>query len=368
MAKTKKLEGKRYIVNSGAYLDVYGTSVRPGGINIALFEKNPVMFYNHDRSRMPIGRWGYIANSDGVLMVGDPIFHEADYQSMAVCEKVEEGFIQAVSMRARKVVFDPAGRKTHPEQQLPDVVSCELLEVSFTDIPVDSGSTEVSQNVATIMLCEDDGNELKLSDPAVLQRLFPNPSPQAQNNPLTGPKAPKTMDKVILTELSLSENATDAEVLGAIKTLKNKANPGPAAPGYAVELVLSQAETAGLNPEAKEPLKKLMEKAPDETVAFIHSLKLSQGENYQGGALGAALHQLGGGAPAQGSEGNKPASKRLTVLELSQKDRAEWDLDRWEKEDPKGIAELNLSYPEEYQAILTRSGYGQGLVLDPSKK
>lgn len=343
------------MVNSEGLLESYGTCVKTSGIDTDLFQKNSVMFYNHDRTTMPIGRWDYIAKEGNTLVVGDPVFHLGDYTAERVLDKVELGFIKAISMRARRLVFDPNGVKTYPEQKYPDIVSCEILEVSYTDIPVASESTEITETVAVIELCDDDGNALKLSDPDVFARFFP------QNHvSQTGADASKPMDKSIYKELNLSESATDEAVLSAIQGLKkqNQAAAPVPVPEYVKEVLLSQAEMAGINTEAMEPLKKLAEKAPEETAQLLKNLKLSQSE-YQGGALGQALEQIGGAKPQEpaAAAGNKPS-----LLNLSQGERKGWDLDRWEKEDPKGIQELNLSYPDEYVAILQRSGM-EGVVV-----
>lgn len=105
----------------------YGFKVLTSGIDVSRFEKNPVMFYNHDREKGVIGRWGELRKTENELF-GVPVFDEKDELGSKIAGKVKDGFIKAASIGISDMVIDG-------DADTPVMVSCVLTEVSVCDIP-----------------------------------------------------------------------------------------------------------------------------------------------------------------------------------------------------------------------------------------
>jgi len=105
----------------------YGFIVVTGGINIAGFSKNPVMFFNHDREKGVIGKWENLYKGENKLY-GTPCFDENDELGNKVSGKVKDGFIRAASIGINNATWGDV-------DEVPAVLTCDLVECSICDIP-----------------------------------------------------------------------------------------------------------------------------------------------------------------------------------------------------------------------------------------
>ncbi len=130
------------LILSDESLNRYGTRILTKGIKLDSFLKNPVMFYNHDRERLPIGKWENVKKSDGKL-VATPVFDVGDEFAKEVKRKFEEGYLNSASIGILVL-----GTSNEPElmlqgQSLPTITKCELLEVSVVDIPANASAVKL---------------------------------------------------------------------------------------------------------------------------------------------------------------------------------------------------------------------------------
>ena len=72
-------------------INSYGFSVLTAGIDTAHFEKNPVMYYMHNRESGIIGRWENI-RKDGAKLLADAVFDNSTDLARQVQNQVANGF------------------------------------------------------------------------------------------------------------------------------------------------------------------------------------------------------------------------------------------------------------------------------------
>ena len=143
------------LILSDESLNRYSTRILTKGLGIGNFLKNPVMFYNHDRNRLPIGKWENVKKADGKL-VAMPTFDVGDEFAKEVKRKFEEGYLNSASIGILVL-----GTSNDPElmlqgQSLPTITKCELLEVSIVDVPANANAVKLYHKA-------DSGEILELS-------------------------------------------------------------------------------------------------------------------------------------------------------------------------------------------------------------
>lgn len=82
---------KHTFVVSDESVNSYGFAVLTAGIDTSRFEKNPVMYYMHDREKGVVGRWENI-RKDGKRLLADAVFDDSTELSKQVRGQVEKGF------------------------------------------------------------------------------------------------------------------------------------------------------------------------------------------------------------------------------------------------------------------------------------
>lgn len=174
-------------------LNSYGFKVLTRGINLRNFERNPVMYYNHDREAGVIGKWTNLHVKKNKLF-GTPVFDENDSLGAKIAGKVKDGFVRAASIGADNINLQDVNGEFV-------VVSCDLLEISICDIP---------SNKNALMLYVDDR---PVTDKDEILKL-------CKNQPNM-----KTDLKPITDALGLKPGASIEDIVAAIKQLKNNDSP-----------------------------------------------------------------------------------------------------------------------------------------------
>lgn len=90
-------EKKHTFLVSDESVNSYGFRVQTTGIDTTYFERNPVMFYMHNRNAQVIGCWENL-RKEGENLYADAVFDEADPEAQRIAGKVERGFIKAASI------------------------------------------------------------------------------------------------------------------------------------------------------------------------------------------------------------------------------------------------------------------------------
>lgn len=190
--------GKRVRLTNDS-LNSYGYRVLSAGVDLTLYEKNPVLLYMHERGRV-IGRMTDIKAGDGEI-TGVPEFDEVTELSRQCKEQWEKGSLRMVS-----IGFDVLETSTDKSllvdgQTRPTVTKSRIFEVSIVDIGANGDA----------IVLRKDGELITLGE--VGDCPLPLLSNKTNNNP--------QMDiKTLALQLGLPETADEAAVNTKLAELK----------------------------------------------------------------------------------------------------------------------------------------------------
>ncbi len=120
---------KTFVLSDGTNINSKGYKIDISGMDIARFEANPVMLYEHNPERV-LGRWVNIQKGLNQL-TAVPEFDMEDEEAMKISGKVERGFLNGASIGV--IVRDVQ------EVDGVDVVTrSELFEASIVSVPADA--------------------------------------------------------------------------------------------------------------------------------------------------------------------------------------------------------------------------------------
>ena len=228
------------IITDDSVLNSYGFRVLSEGGDMSLFEKNPVMLYDHVRRYddndkdiiLPIGRWQELKRL-GTQWVATPVFDMDDEFAQKVASKYEKDILNMASIGFEAIEWSTDPALMLPGQTGPTVTKWVLKEVSITDIGANPNACKLTYQGKTIEL-NDKTNPDELSD-------FFNSNKSTET----------TMKKVIAALngsklVTLNEAAGEELVAAGVETLVQQLS--------AKDSVLSakDAEIARLQNEAKE--------------------------------------------------------------------------------------------------------------------
>lgn len=282
------------------------------------FRSNPVMFYDHQIYKMPIGHWENIRIENGKI-IADPVFDEGDPVAKDVKRKWENGDINAASMGVDVITLSESPEHLKPGQRRPTILEYDPYEASMTPLP--NNEECLTLRLGGIMLSAGAGED-------VVEKLLPKIKPVHK------------MKKIAL-KLGLAEEATEEQIAekidGLLSTEKN-------------HLVLKKFvdnEADGLDAEAKEAYQDLIGKDPENA---IRVLKLARKQ-----ASGADA-----GEQADGDPPEKPI-KVSDALALSMRRAAgqganagepdKESFDWLQKNDPEKLLNLKRSDPVRFQKL-----------------
>lgn len=306
-------------------INKYGFRVLNAGIDLTEFKKNPVMFYNHNRMSLPVGKWNNISLIDGKL-VAEAEFDEDDEFAMQIKSKVEKNILNATSIGFDVLAVSEDKADLLKGQTRPTVTKSRLLEASIVDIPANGNAMKFNF---------DNGVQLSGNIP---QEFLNAVLPVIQNKPNM---------KKIAAKLGLAEDATEDQILAAIEANKKKDN---AAKG--VKALVAFAVSKGFKAEVIEKLA---------TADFDTTLEMVEAAN----------------APKEEGKGDTPPKEdgtRLSdILAELKKGNAGGStspaksLRELEKENPSAVKALMKDKPEEYQKLFAAE-YGAEISLDEIRK
>lgn len=192
---------------SNESVNCYGTRILTSGIDLAQYQRNPVLLYMHNRGTV-IGLVKDI-KVEGQDVTGELVFDEATELSRQLKKQWEFGSVKMVSANLQILEMSEDKSLILEGQTRPTITKSKLFEVSVVDI---------GGNDDALVLSNEKGDTLSLSaqeDNTFLPLL--NKVSNTDNNPL---KQEKNMEltKLALT-LGLPETATEAEVNAKIGSL-----------------------------------------------------------------------------------------------------------------------------------------------------
>jgi HK97 family phage prohead protease len=293
---------KKEIVLSDETLNRYGYRVLTRGIQLEAFLRNPVMFYNHNRSTLPIGRWENIRRDDGKL-IATPVFDTADAFALQIKRKFEDGFINAASIGLSVVATSNEQAAMLPGQKWPTVTKCELFEVSIVDIPANANAIKLYKATAA-----ESGVTYEEITPSAEALLGFVETTQTDEDPSGSEPTEQTtfelnidftqepfasqiaalLSTVLKIEIEKLEQEIVQKVLHQVTT-PTQADPAGAKPptaGLQVPKVIISAATA---PPAPDPLLQKLAAHPNRTyeqwwlkdAAFLKQLKEKHPDHYE---------------------------------------------------------------------------------------
>lgn len=222
-------------VLSDESVNSYGLRVLTPGINLELFKRNPVMYYNHDRERGVIGKWVDL-RVDVDKLIGTPVFDEEDEFATKIKRKVENGFIKSAS-----IGLDAKSMRVNKEDE---VVSCTMLECSICDIP---------SNKNALVLYVDNK---PIKDEKEIIRFMHNTKNENQMN--DGLNRVKGV-------LNLSSKCVVEDVLSAINALKLSLTPS--------EMIEQAIKDEIIDPHEKEGLLNMASANENSFIAYFEKRK-----------------------------------------------------------------------------------------------
>lgn len=182
-------------------VNTYGFRMLTSGANLEEFRKNPVLFLNHKDWELPIGRWENI-RIEGTRILADAVFDENDEEAIKVMKKVETDFVRMASVGAwpPEEVSDAPELKL-PGQTMPTVTQWTVREASVVTIGANHN--------ALVMYDRQTGKQIDLTDATSVVRLMDiNIHSNTEN-----------MNENLKGVLKLQDSATEADIVGAVKTL-----------------------------------------------------------------------------------------------------------------------------------------------------
>lgn len=180
-----------------------GMRVMVEGVDISQFLKNPVMLYDHNDWQLPIGRWlNTIKQSGKILTDADFDYEDKDERTQAIIGKVERGFLNACTVGLADIEATDDPLLMLPGQTGPTITKCRLREISITPI---------GRNHNALRLYDRDGNVMELSDKTDTMLLL--------SDFIVSPKIEICMYKKYLSQLNLSDKATEAEFYEKVELL-----------------------------------------------------------------------------------------------------------------------------------------------------
>lgn len=314
------------IVVSTGEVNREGWRLLPEGGKADKYSNNPVLLYQHSRSSawdgnktsLPVGKIQNLRLEDGRWVADDPVFDEDDEFAMKLKKKWEKGMLNAFSPGVIPLTVSDNPEVLMQGQTRATVTEWEFIEISLVDIPKDGNATR---------LCLSNDSDAAAIIPEISQTK------------------PQSDMKSIALELGLQADATEEQMVSAVKALKQSN----------VQATLSLGVAKGIVTDANQP----------------QYLRLAQADPEAARELFLNTEAPKTEAPAQVNT-EKPAieepltlAKFLSLAQQSgiagnggeQKDeRAGWNFKDWSQKDPKGLNKMRQEQPEKYESLALAYG------------
>ena len=200
---------------SNESVNSYGFRVLTSGMEVAQYQRNPVLLYMHERGQV-IGYMKDVQVKDGEV-TGEPVFDEATELSKRCKKQFEFGSLKMVSAGLEIYETSDDQAQLAKDQKRPTVTRCRLYEVSLVDIGSNDDAIVLKMGGQTVNLAAGEACPLP---------LIPNPSsliPKTLSNPNKNESGMITLKDVALM-VGLQETATEAEVRDRIKLMLEEHN------------------------------------------------------------------------------------------------------------------------------------------------
>lgn len=192
--------GKRVRITSDS-INSYGTRVLTAGLDIAQYERNPVLLYMHRRGTV-IGYLKNLSKEDDCILA-ELVFDEASPLSTQCKKQWEAGSLRMVSIGIDVIETSSDRRYLVEGQTCATITKSKLYEVSLVDIGANDDAIVLRRDGRMITLGKDSHNPL----PALI------------DEPVLIKNHNEMELKTIALQLGLSDTADEAAVISKISEL-----------------------------------------------------------------------------------------------------------------------------------------------------
>lgn len=182
-------------------INSYGSRIITDGMDIAQYERNPVLLYMHERGRV-IGTIKELKREDGQI-TGVPEFDCASELSRQCKKQWEVGSLRMVSVGIDIMELSEDPKHLESGQTAPTITKSRLNEVSIVDIGANDNA----------IVMHRDGKQITLGMGSA------NPLPALNDKPKNKQKEMET--KTVALKLGLQETADEGAVLAKITELQS---------------------------------------------------------------------------------------------------------------------------------------------------
>ena len=189
-------KGKRVRISNES-VNCYGTRILTSGIDLAQYQRNPVLLYMHERGKVV----GLVKDVkvEGQDVTGELVFDEATDLSRQLKKQWEFGSVKMVSASFQVLEMSDDKQLLAEGQQRPTVTKSKLIEVSVVDIGGNDDAIVLTHEGKTISLSAG-------------QNAIDGVLPLLDNVSKTPLKNKEMELKDLAIKLGLKETATEAEV------------------------------------------------------------------------------------------------------------------------------------------------------------
>jgi len=299
---------KKFLLSDES-INSYGFKVLTDGIDLSAFENNPVMLYEHERTAL-LGVWENLTK-DGDKLMAEPRFDAEDELASKIEGKVNRGILKGASIGIQILKFGE--EITRDGAIVPVALKSKLIEASITALPSNSNALRLYNQQGELMSESD----ITLAVKEVTKQFYKNDNDMKINS--------ENLKALGLQENSSEEqlNKVISDKLSELKSLKQEQE----------NLHNQQAETL-INSAISE--RKL---TADQKDSFLKLAKADL-ENTR-----KVLSNM--------SVPKKPGDM---INRETTENREGWSLSDWRKKDPKGLLAFKQEKPDEYKALLSKSG------------
>lgn len=206
--------GKRVRISNES-VNSYGFRVLTSGMEVAQYQRNPVLLYMHERGQV-IGYMKDVQVKDGEV-TGEPVFDEATELSKRCKKQFDFGSLKMVSAGLEIYETSDDQAQLAKDQKRPTVTRCRLYEVSLVDIGSNDDAIVLKMGSRTANLAA--GEECPL--PLITNHSSLNTN--ELSNPNNNENSMMTLKDVALM-VGLQETATEAEVRDRMKLMLDEHN------------------------------------------------------------------------------------------------------------------------------------------------
>jgi HK97 family phage prohead protease len=313
---------KYFVLNDENKRNSHGFRLLNAGGNFDRFKDNPVMLDTHDQ-RAVVGRWDNL-EIKGSELIAVPVFDHDDPDAARIEGKVERGFMKAASLG---IYIEEAQYVSLPDDSIDLVVTkWELLEGSVLGVPSNSNA---------LAFYSKEGVQLSAADVLKsVQELAAATETVTNQDPIPMSKIVLTADAATALGIAV-EHEDGAAISAAVVALNAKAKKAETAENelktfkeaQANQLVDLAVQEGRIDATRKESFVKMATIDFQQAKDVLDAMPAKK-------ELGAGIKTGGQGIPG---------------------DRTDWDYMKWAKEDPEGLAKLQVNDPDAFNVL--RLGY-----------